>query len=52
MPWAALQAYLGRQNRNEADDTPILRQRDGLPYRNKDTFARRLPRCPRIHVPR
>jgi hypothetical protein len=34
-----LQAYLGRQNRNEADDTPILRQRDGLPYRNKDTFA-------------
>ncbi len=35
----ALWAYIGRQGRAEADDTPIFRQRDGLPYRTKDTFA-------------
>jgi hypothetical protein len=34
-----LLAYIERQGRAEADDTPIFRQRDGLPYRNKDTFA-------------
>lgn len=34
-----LTAYLKRQDRAEADDTPIFRQRDGLPYRTKDTFA-------------
>ena len=34
-----LLAYLASQHRTEADDTPILRQRDGLPYRTKDTFA-------------
>lgn len=34
-----LAAYLKRQNRAEADDTPIIRQRDGAVYRNKDTFG-------------
>lgn len=36
---AELSAYLKRQARAEADDTPIFRQRDGLPYKTKDTFA-------------
>lgn len=31
--------YLASQNRNEADNSPIFRQRDGSPYRTKDTFA-------------
>lgn len=35
----ALADYLKRQERAEGDNTPILRQRDGLPYRTKDTFA-------------
>jgi hypothetical protein len=35
----AIAAYLARQARKEADDTPVFRQRDGLPYRTKDTFA-------------
>lgn len=34
-----LLAYVAAQYRAEADDTPIFRQRDGLPYANKDTFA-------------
>lgn len=35
----ALTAYIKRQDRAEADATPIIRQRDGLTYRNKDTFG-------------
>jgi hypothetical protein len=35
----ALQAYLAAQHREAGDNTPILRQRDGKPYRDKDTFA-------------
>lgn len=31
--------YLERQGRAEADETPILRQRDGNAYRSKDTFG-------------
>jgi hypothetical protein len=34
-----LNEYLAAQNRAEADETPIIRQRDGLAYRTKDTFA-------------
>lgn len=34
-----LAGYLDRQARAEADETPIIRQRDGGAYRNKDTFA-------------
>lgn len=36
---SALRAYLDRQHRNEADDTPILRQRNGQAFRSKDTFG-------------
>lgn len=36
---SALQTYIKRQGRGEADDTPIFRQRDGMVYRTKDTFA-------------
>lgn len=36
---ARLSSYIEAQDRAEVDDTPIFRQRDGLPYRNKDTFA-------------
>lgn len=35
----AVAAYLTRQNRAEGDNTPIIRQRDGNVYRDKDTFA-------------
>lgn len=31
--------YLKRQERAEADETPILRQRNGSAYRSKDTFG-------------
>lgn len=34
-----LVAYLEAQQREEADETPILRQRNGEPYRSKDTFG-------------
>jgi hypothetical protein len=36
---ADVRAYIKAQNRAEADDTPIIRQRNGEAYRNKDTFA-------------
>jgi hypothetical protein len=36
---AMLATYLKAQHRKEADNSPIIRQRDGLPYRTKDTFA-------------
>jgi hypothetical protein len=36
---ADLTDYLARQNRAEADETPIIRQRDGNAYRSKDTFG-------------
>lgn len=36
---AELEAYLEGQARREADETPILRQRDGAPYRDKNTFG-------------
>lgn len=32
-------AYIAAQGRAIADETPIIRQRDGLAYRTKDTFA-------------
>lgn len=35
----ALHDYLARQDRAEADETPILRQRNGDAYRSKDTFG-------------
>lgn len=31
--------YLRRQNRERADNTPVLRQRNGQAYRSKDTFG-------------
>jgi hypothetical protein len=34
-----LSDYLERQDRAQADETPILRQRDGNAYRSKDTFG-------------
>lgn len=34
-----LAAYLKAQDRAEADETPILRQRNGNAYRSKDTFG-------------
>lgn len=36
---ADLAAYLTAQGRKEADETPILRQRNGDAYRSKDTFG-------------
>ena len=36
---AALVAYLSAQDRAEADETPIIRQRNGQAYRSKDTFG-------------
>lgn len=36
---ADLAEYLARQDRGEADETPILRQRNGEAYRSKDTFG-------------
>ena len=36
---AALTAYVERQGRAEADNSPIFRQRDGEAYRTKDTFG-------------
>jgi integrase len=36
---ADLAEYLADQGRAEADETPILRQRDGNAYRSKDTFG-------------
>lgn len=36
---ADLAAYLTEQGREEADQTPILRQRNGAAYRSKDTFG-------------
>lgn len=35
----ALTAYIERQGRKEADETPVFRQRDGEAYRTKDTFG-------------
>jgi integrase len=32
-------AYLAGQAREEVDETPIIRQRNGEPYRSKDTFG-------------
>jgi hypothetical protein len=32
-------AYLAAQNREAADNTPIIRQRNGAAYRSKDTFG-------------
>ena len=34
-----LQAYLKAQDRAEADETPMIRQRNGHAYRSKDTFG-------------
>lgn len=34
-----LAAYLRDQGRGEADETPIIRQRNGQAYRSKDTFG-------------
>lgn len=36
---ADLVAYLEAQGRQEADETPIIRQRNGSAYRSKDTFG-------------
>lgn len=36
---ADLLAYLAEQDRAEADQTPIIRQRNGAAYRSKDTFG-------------
>jgi hypothetical protein len=36
---ADLLAYLEAQDRGEADETPIIRQRNGSAYRSKDTFG-------------
>lgn len=34
-----LLAYIAAQDRQEADQTPIIRQRNGAAYRSKDTFG-------------